>query len=79
MNKLEQFFIERNSSKSTQQHYRAAVKIYENLNCQSLDSLIDEADIEEEQGVRWKKRQLKQNLINFRNWLYQNKSEGTAR
>lgn len=77
--KLDQFFEDRNTSKSTQQHYRASVKIYEELNGQSLDSLIEEADIEEENGIRWKKRRIKQRLLDFRNYLYQHRAEGTAR
>ena len=79
MNKLDQFFIDRNSSKSTQMHYRAAVKIYEEIASSNLDSLLDEADYEEEQGIRWKKRKLKNYLMEYRNWLYANKSQGTAR
>lgn len=77
--KLDDFFADRNTAKSTQAHYRAAVKIYEELNNQSLDSLIEEADIEEENGIRWKKRRIKQRLLDFRNYLYQHRSEGTAR
>ena len=77
--KLDQFFEDRNTSKNTQAHYRASVKIYEELNGQSLDSLIEEADIEEENGIRWKKRRIKQRLLDFRKYLYQNRSEGTAR
>lgn len=79
MNTLEQFFIDRNSAKSTQDHYRASVKQYEELNGLTLDELIIEADKQEEDGLRWKHRKIKSRLIDFRNWLYQNKSQGTAR
>ena len=77
--KLEQFFTERGTAESTRQHYRASVKIYEKLSNKSLDSLIEEADAEEDNGIRWKKRTVKQRLVDFRNYLYNNKSEGTAR
>ena len=45
----------------------------------TLDNLIEEADNEEEQGIRWKHRTLKERLIHFRNYLFANKSEGTAK
>lgn len=79
MDLLEKFFIDRNSAKSTQDHYRASVKQYEKLNNLTLNELIEEADNEEDNGVRWKHRQVKCRLVEFRNWLYQNKSQGTAR
>lgn len=79
MEKLQQFFIDRNSAKSTQWHYHAAVKLYTKLHGMTLDELIEEADYEEEQGIRWKKRKLKQRLIEYRNYLYSCKSEGTAK
>lgn len=79
MDRLEQFFIERNSAKSTQTHYTASVKLYEELNNMTLNELLVEADAEEEKGIRWKHRKIKSRLVDFRNWLYQNKAEGTAR
>ena len=79
MKKLEQFFIDRNSSKATQDHYKAAVKLYEGTIGKTLDELIDEADAEEEDGIRWKRRKLKTYLMEFRNHLYANKAQGTAR
>ena len=77
--KLEQFFEDRNSSKSTRQHYTSAVKLFAYLNKKSMTELIEEADNEEEQKVRWKNRTIRERLIQFRNYLYQNKSEGTAK
>lgn len=44
-----------------------------------IDDLIDEADKEEEEGVRWKNRKLKKRLVDYRNYLFLNKSEGTAK
>ena len=77
--KLEQFFTERGSAKSTKDHYLAAVKQYSQLNEMTLDQLIEEADQEEENGVRWKNRKIKERLIAFRKYLYDYKSEGTAK
>jgi ABC-type lipoprotein export system ATPase subunit len=79
MDLLNQFFIEKGSSLSTQRHYCASAKIYEELCGKTITELIHEADEEEEAGIRWKKRKIKTYLINFRNHLYANKSEGTAK
>ena len=56
MKKIEQFFNDRGSSASTKRHYLSSVKLYEELNDMTLDSLIEEADLEEEEHVRWKNR-----------------------
>ena len=77
-NYLEKFFIDKGSSESTKRHYIAAVKIYTRLTGHTLEELIDDADHEEEQRIRWKKRRIKDYLIHFRNYLYANKKESTA-
>lgn len=79
MKKIDQFSIEKNHSASTQAHYACAVKLYEELTGKTIDELIDEADAEEEAGVRWKNRKIKEYLVNFRNLLYSTKSEGTSK
>lgn len=76
---LQQFFTERGSASSTQDHYIAAVKHYCYLNKMTLKELIQEADDEEENAVRWKHRKLRERLIEFRTYLFDNKSEGTAK
>lgn len=76
---LQRFFTEKGLAKSTKQHYQASVKAYLAVTgATSLDALIQEAENEEEQRIRWKHRKIKQYLIDFRNWLYQNKGEGTV-
>ncbi len=76
---LQRFFMEKGLAKSTKQHYQASVKAYLAVTgATSLDALIQEAETEEEQRIRWKHRKVKQYLIDFRNWLYQNKGEGTV-
>lgn len=77
--KLIKFFEDRQSSKSTQSHYIASIKLYEALNKKSLTELIEEADNEEENSIRWKNRKIRERLIDFRNYLFSNKSEGTAK
>lgn len=76
--KLEIFCNEKNLSTSSTQLYSASVKLYEQLNGLSLDALIDEADREEEDGIRWKRRRIKDRLVQYRNHLFANKAEGTA-
>ena len=79
MDKFEQFVSEKNMAKKTVDLYRSAVNAYVAHNNMTLDELLEEADNEEEQGIRWKKRTLKTRLISFRKWLFENKSEGTAK
>lgn len=76
--KLETFCIEKNLSDSTISLYSACVSLYEKLNDLTLDELIEEADKEEEDRVRWKHRKIKDRLIQYRKYLFENKSEGTA-
>lgn len=76
---LEQFFTERGSSPSTRGHYIAAANTYSSVNNMTLEELIQEADTEEEKGIRWKNRKIRERLINFRTHLFENWSEGTAK
>ncbi|MBQ2654031.1 MAG: hypothetical protein IJF83_10785 [Methanobrevibacter sp.] len=76
--KLEEFCNDKNLSINTQNLYTSSVRLYEQINDLSLDFLIEEADKEEEKGIRWKHRKLKDRLIQYRNYLFANKSQGTA-
>ena len=78
MNKLETFCNDKQLSKSTIGLYSACVQLYEKLNNSTLDNLIEEADYEEEEKIRWKRRKLKTRLLEFRKYLFENLSEGTA-
>ena len=75
---LTQFINERNLSPSTIRNYTSTVSLYEKLNNKSLDELIDEAEREEMEKIRWKNRKIKKRLINYRSYLYRNKVETTA-
>lgn len=67
---LNTFFVERNLSKSTIKQYKTAWKQYCQCNGgMSIEELINEADDEEEQGIRMKKRTLKTRLLKFRTCL----------
>jgi len=63
------FCRERNLSPGSIGVYEHALKNYVKYNGMSLRELIDEADQEEEQRIRWKRRRLKHRLIDFRNYL----------
>ena len=77
--KLEQFCNDKKLSETTRNFYTSAVRMYEEVIGSSLDELLLEADREEEEGIRWKHRKIRQHLIDFRNYLFANKSEGTAK
>ena len=77
--KLEKFCKDKKLSEATCNFYTSAARMYEEVIGKSLDILIDEADEEEEAGIRWKRRKIKDNLLTFRNYLFANKSEGTAK
>ena len=76
--RLETFCEEKCHSASTIALYTSCVKLYEELNKLSRDLLIEEADKEEDDGIRWKNRKVKDRLIQYRNYLFANKSQGTA-
>ena len=69
----------RNWSLKTKQSYKNAVTIYINFQNKSFIDLLKEADLEEEQGIRWKKRKIKNRLINFRMYLYETYLTSTAK
>ena len=77
--KLENFIAEKKLSQATSNFYTSAVRMYEDVIGSTIDVLINEADLEEEAGVRWKHRSVRKYLIDFRNYLYANRSEGTAK
>ena len=74
---FEQFVAERNLSKATIKQYRATLKQYCEFQGLSLDELIEEADAEEEQGIRLKRRTLKKRLVDFRSAIVETDSKNT--
>ena len=61
-----------NHAKATRVLYKQAIKKYCNFHGMSLEELIEEAETEEDDGVRWKRRTLKRRLINYRQYLVEN-------
>ena len=66
---LDEMFIIRQWSQNTYRSYTSAVNIYSEVNNASLDKLVDEADLEEEQQIKKNKRKIKQRFINFQKEL----------
>ena len=73
MNLLEQFINERMLAEKSARNYRSIIKEYEKYNNMTIDELVDEAEYEEDKGIRWKYRKLKTRLIGFRQYCSQRK------
>ncbi len=69
---LEDISKTRNLALKTKQSYKNALNIYTTFQNESFQYLLKEAEYEEELSIRWKKRKLKQRLINFRTYLHKN-------
>ena len=79
MKTINTFLEERTIAPSTLAGYIASVELYEKINEASLDDLIKEAEMEEEEGIRWKHRTLKRRLITFRKYLFEHFKERSAK
>lgn len=66
---LEELKVTRNLQDKTVEGYKYAIISYTEYCEQSMCSLIDEAEQEEIQGVRWKMRRLRKRLLGFRAYL----------
>ena len=66
---MNEFIKIRNLNNRTVYGYNNAIKLYTNFNNMSLSELLKEAENDEENGVRWKNRKIKQRLLNFRVFL----------
>ena len=75
--KTSQFFMERNSSKSTQVGYNASIKHFEKCTGMNLDEMITIAKTERK--LDWEDTHLRSWLIIFRNYLYNNFKESSAK
>ena len=66
---MNEFIKVRNLNTRTVYGYNNAIKLYTNFNKMSLSELLKEAENDEEKGIRWKNRKIKQRLLNFRVYL----------
>lgn len=69
----------RNLRKNTKKSYTIYIKQYAEFNNMTMVELLNEAEEEEEQGIRWKYRTLKRRLIEYRAYLYDNYAYSSAK
>lgn len=68
---FQQMMVERNLQKRSQKYYRNGLNAYTRYTNMTLQELYDEADHEEEEGIRAKNRTIVQRLRGFRTHLIQ--------
>ena len=69
---LNEIHMVKNHSERTRYIYKDAVRKYTEFCSMSLEELLDEAEREEDAGIKWKKRKLKSRLLSFRHYLLVN-------
>lgn len=74
---LMEMHITKNHQPATQRKIQLAINKYCKFNEMTLEELLDEAEQEEEAGIRWKNRTIKKRLISYRNSLVQSEKEYT--
>ena len=77
-NIINQMFTERNSSTKTKETYLRSIKYYETLTGHTIEELIQIADHEETQNIRWKNTMTRQWLLKYRDHLYHKYNISTA-
>lgn len=75
---LDYFTKTRNIKPKTKKLYRITLSEYTSYYNTTLTQLFEEAENEEEQGIRWKHRILKKRLIEYRVHLHNTHSKNTA-
>ena len=66
---LDDFCITRNLSDETRKLYTSAINQYTQFNNMNMMELLEEAEIDEEKGVRWKYRKVRKRLMKYRIYL----------
>lgn len=69
----------RNLSKHTVIQYRSSIYKYSNFCEKSMKELLNEADDDEKNQIRWKDRRLRKRLISYREYLYKNLNISTVK
>ncbi len=69
----------RKIKKSTKRRYQLVLNTYSEFHNMTLEELLDEADREEEERVRRKKRKLKKRLTDFQTYVYNKYMRATAK
>ena len=76
---IEEVNMMKNHSEATERIYKHAVKRYTEFCGMSLKELLDEAEAEEDAGIKWKRRKLKRRLLTFRQHLLDNYALNTVK
>ena len=76
---IQEYTTTRGLSKNTYNLIKLVMNHYSQFQKLTLHELIIEADDEEEQGIRWKRRTLKRRLINYINYLHQSMTLNSAK
>lgn len=76
---LNNIFLTYNHSEGTQRIYLYALEKYSSFFGMSLQELLDEAEREENEGIKWKHRKIKMKLLEFRQYLLKNLALNTVK
>lgn len=76
---INQIAMERELSQNTKSLYNIALNSYSTFLGKTLEELLEEAETEEDKGIRWKRRTLKKHLIEYRNFLFNKYIKSTAK
>ena len=76
---LNELVTVRNLSERTELLYKRIITLYTTFHQTPFKELLEEAETEEENGIRWKKRKIRERLLSFRNYLYANYMSSTAK
>ena len=76
---VEEYSTSRGLRHRTHTTMQICLNHYSNFQNMTLHELLEEADMEEEQGIRWKKRTLKKRLINYMNYCKRNMTLTSAK
>lgn len=69
---LNEMHTGKNHAENTKRKFKVTIDSYCGFHKRTLEELLTEADTEEEQKIRWKKRKLKQRLLDYRRHLVDN-------
>lgn len=68
-NFIDEWFLRRNISSGTQKSYKIAIKYFSNMIEKNISEIIEEAEIEEDAGLRPRKRKVSIYLLKYKNYL----------
>ena len=75
---IHKFCKDRNSSKNTEYAYLQSIRIFEKHINQDIYSILYLAEMEQEKNINWRNTTIRNYLINFRRYLYENYKKNTA-